>query len=118
MGVLAVSSQEEQAVASTTLGLWRSSGTVMGVALTGLIFQNALILYLDQLVTGKQKADILYEVRRSVHAINELDPLHQKQVIDAYSHALQITFALAAAMSVIMVLIITPTKLPRLGKKS
>ena len=79
MGILAVSSQEDQAVATTTLVLWRSLGTVMGVALSSLILQNALILYLDQLVTGKYKADIIYEVRRSVHAIVELDPLHQKQ---------------------------------------
>lgn len=86
MGILAASSQEEQAVATTTLSLWRSLGTVMGVALSSLILQNALILYLDQLVTGKHKADIIYEVRRSVHAIVELDPLHQKQ--GPYSHYL------------------------------
>lgn len=79
MGILVVSSQEEQAVASTTLGLWRSLGTVMGVALSSLILQNALILYLDWLVTGEHKADIIYKVRRSVHAINELNPLHQMQ---------------------------------------
>ena len=79
MGILAVSSQEDQAIVSTTLGLWRSLGMVMGVALSSLILQNALVMYLDQLVTGMHKADIIYEVRRSVHAIVKLDPYHQKQ---------------------------------------
>ena len=86
LGLLALSPQEEQAVATTTLSLWRSLGTVMGVALSSLILQNALILYLDQLVTGEDKVDIINEVRKSVHAIVDLDSFHQKQ--GQYSHYL------------------------------
>lgn len=79
MCVLALSSQEDQAVVTTTLVLWRSIGTVMGVAVSSLILQNALFMYLNQMVTGKNKAEIISQVRRSVRAIVDLDPLHQTQ---------------------------------------
>ncbi|KAI9879120.1 MAG: hypothetical protein M1830_009507 [Pleopsidium flavum] len=117
MCVLALSSQEDQAVVTTTLVLWRSIGTVMGVAVSSLILQNALFMYLNKMVTGKHKVEIIHQVRKSVHAIVDLDPRHQAQVIDAYSAALRITFASAVVASVVLLLIILPIKLPRLGKK-
>ena len=79
MSVLAVSAEEDQAVVTTTLVLWRSLGSVMGVALSSLILQNALIVYLDRFVTGKHKAKIIDGVRKSVQAISKLDPRHQRQ---------------------------------------
>ncbi len=79
MCVLALSSQEDQAVVTTTLVLWRNIGTVMGVAVSSLILQNALLVYLNRMVTGAHKAKIINQVRRSVHAIVDLDPLHQAE---------------------------------------
>ena len=79
MCVLALSSQEDQAVVTTTLVLWRSIGTVMGVAVSSLILQNALFMYLNKMVTGKHKAEIIDQVRKSVHAVVDLDPRHQAQ---------------------------------------
>ena len=79
MSVLAVSSDEDQAVATTTLVLWRSLGGVMGVSLSSLVLQNALVVYLNRLVTGDDKAMIIHEVRKSVQAILELGPAHRQQ---------------------------------------
>ena len=83
MCVLALSSQEDQAVVTTTLVLWRSIGIVMGVAVSSLILQNALFMYLNQMVTGKHKMEIINQVRKSVHAIADLDPRHQAQGMNA-----------------------------------
>jgi MFS family permease len=58
LAVLATSTQEDQAVMTSTLILWRSLGIVMGVSLSSLILQNALTAYLEQLVTGHQKDEV------------------------------------------------------------
>lgn len=55
MAVLAVSEQAEQAVVTSTLILWRSLGMVLGVASSSLVLQNALQIYLNQMVTGPDK---------------------------------------------------------------
>lgn len=58
LAVLATSTQEDQAVMTSTLILWRSLGVVMGVSLSSVILQNALTAYLERLVTGADKADV------------------------------------------------------------
>lgn len=77
VSMLATSKHEDQAVATTTLGLWRSLGSVMGVAVSSWIFQNALIYHLNDKVTGVDKDHIIALVRKSVHSISQLDPVHQ-----------------------------------------
>jgi MFS family permease len=58
LAVLATSSQEDQAVMTSTLILGRSLGIVMGVSLSSLILQNALTAYLGELVTGHKKDEV------------------------------------------------------------
>jgi MFS family permease len=55
---LALSTKEDQAVMSTTSILWRSLGTVMGVALSSLLVQNALPSYLEKYVQGEDREDV------------------------------------------------------------
>ncbi|PYH83777.1 MFS transporter [Aspergillus uvarum CBS 121591] len=118
VSVLATSEQEDQAVATTTLGLWRNLGSVMGVATSSWIFQNSLLYELDERVTGTNKADIILLVRKSVQAIAKLDPLSQHQVIGAYAAALQVTFFSAAVWAALMLLLHLRVRLPRLGSKA
>ena len=79
MCVLAVSSQEDLAVATTTIGLSRNLGMVLGVASSSLILQNALKAYLWKMVTGPDKAETIKLVRRSVESIRHLDPMPRGQ---------------------------------------
>jgi MFS family permease len=58
LAVLATSTQEDQAVMTSTLILWRSLGIVMGVSLSSVILQNVLTAYLEQFVTGKHKDEV------------------------------------------------------------
>jgi hypothetical protein len=58
MSILAVSSQADQAVVTSTLILWRSMGNVLGVAISSLVLQNALLIFLDQKVIGPDKEDV------------------------------------------------------------
>ena len=58
LAVLATSTQQDQAVMTSTLLLWRSLGVVMGVSFSSLILQNALTAYLNALVTGRHKDEV------------------------------------------------------------
>ncbi|KAJ4366081.1 hypothetical protein N0V95_000308 [Ascochyta clinopodiicola] len=117
LAVLATSTQEDQAVMTSTLLLWRSLGVVMGVSFSSLILQNALTAYLNQLVTGQHKDEIILTVRKSVRSIIDLDPKHQAQVIDAYSRSLKLTFASAIVVFAIANALVLAIQLPRLKKK-
>jgi MFS family permease len=88
VAVLATSETDEQAVATTTLGLFRNLGSVMGVAISSWIFQNSLIYHLEDKVTGADKDAIVQLVRKSVQAIVDLDPLHQSQGTTPFPHTL------------------------------
>ncbi|KAF1945234.1 MFS general substrate transporter [Clathrospora elynae] len=117
LAVLSTSTQEDQAVMTSTLILWRSLGVVMGVSVSSLILQNALTVYLERFVTGHNKHNIIQRVRKSVRSIIDLDPKHQSQVIEAYSRSLRLVFILAIAMFVIVNVLVFTIKLRHLKKK-
>ncbi|KAK2627687.1 hypothetical protein QTJ16_002333 [Diplocarpon rosae] len=117
MAILAVSEQKEQAVVTGTLILWRSLGTVLGVATSSLVLQNALYLNLGRLVSGPDQEDVIQRVRKSVRAIASLEPPYKNQVIDAYAASLRATFIMAALLSIVLVLVIAPLRLPRLAQR-
>ncbi|CAG8164483.1 unnamed protein product [Penicillium salamii] len=118
VSMLATSKQEDQAVATTTLGLWRSLGSVMGVAVSSWIFQNALIYHLNQKVTGVEKDHIIALVRKSVHSISQLDPVHRLEVTRSYSDALRMTFFSAAIWAILVLFLMCRIRLPRLRRKA
>jgi MFS family permease len=120
IAVLAVNAQDEQAVVTTTLGLLRNLGAIMGIAFSSWVFQNALLVYLGRTVTAPDdatKQEIIRTVRESIRAIHDLDPLHKAQVIAAYARSLKVTFALAIVFSVICFLLVWPVHLPRLQRQ-
>ncbi|KAF2396596.1 MFS general substrate transporter [Trichodelitschia bisporula] len=116
VAVLAVSSQADQAVMTSTLSLWRNLGTVMGVAVSSLIVQNSLVVYLNKYITGADKAETINRIRKAVRAIQDLDPLHQHEAMTAYSAALRITFLSAIIFFAITTALALPIKLPLLGR--
>ncbi|KAB2110448.1 hypothetical protein AG0111_0g2 [Alternaria gaisen] len=118
LAVLATSTQEDQAVMTSTLILWRSLGIVMGVSLSSLILQNALTSHLESLVSGHNKAKIIQRVRKSVRSIVDLDPKHQSQVIEAYSRSLRLVFISAIVIFMIVNLLEIAIDLPQLEKKA
>jgi hypothetical protein len=73
IAILAVSDPEDMAVATSTLILFRSLGTVMGVAVSSLVTQNGLTYFLNKEVTGPGREDVIRDVRRSVEAVVGLE---------------------------------------------
>ncbi|KAF2971242.1 hypothetical protein GQX73_g2394 [Xylaria multiplex] len=126
IAVLAASTQREQAVVTSTLQLWRSLGSVLGVACSSLVFQNALLLYLVAYVTAPDggpggeewKARFIERVRSSIEAVIELpDGASKDQVIVSYAAACRATFLVCLGIALVSVLLILPIRLPRLGRK-
>jgi MFS family permease len=135
IAILAVTHAHDMAVATSTLILFRSLGTVMGVAVSSLVSQNALVYYLEKFVTGKDKDAVIGEARRSVEAIVKLSPFNREQgklpiyvglrelliwstVIDAYAAAMKVTFAQCIATAVIALLLVLFIHLPRLNNQT
>ncbi|KAI0535965.1 major facilitator superfamily domain-containing protein [Xylaria digitata] len=125
IAVLAASTQREQAVVTSTLQLWRSLGSVLGVACSSLVFQNALLLYLVTYVTvpdgpgGQEwKRRFIERVRSSIEAVAELpDSIAKDQVIVSYAAACRAAFLVCLGIALVSVLLILPIRLPRLGRK-
>ena len=117
IALLSLSEQAEQSVVTSTMPLWRSLGMVIGIASSSLVVQNALVMYLNQFVTGPDKARVVLEVRKSIQAIAKLPQPYRAQVIDAYAASLRLTFIVTAALALIGLIIIVGIKVPRLGKR-
>ncbi|KAL7820885.1 major facilitator superfamily domain-containing protein [Trichoderma gracile] len=118
MAVLASSTQGEQAVVTSTLILWRCVGLVLGVAMSSLVVQNALVHYLGVFVQGPDKEDVVRRVRRSVEAVAGLEEPYREMVVRSYEAALRLTFVLCAVLAAVAVVVVLPLRLPRLGQPS
>ncbi|KAK1256250.1 hypothetical protein MKX07_008509 [Trichoderma sp. CBMAI-0711] len=119
MAILASSTQAEQAVVTSTLILWRCVGLVLGVAMSSLVVQNALVHYLDVFVVdGPDKENVVRRVRKSVEAVAELEEPYREMVVRSYEAALRLTFVLCAVLAAIAVVVVLPMRLPRLGQAS
>lgn len=115
VAVLAASTRDEQAVVMSALAIWRSLGTVLGVALSSVIVQNSLLYYLDFFVRGPRREHIMILARKSVQEIAELEQPYLGQVVQSYDAALRLAFGSCAIAAVISGLLVVRIKLPRLG---
>lgn len=87
---------------------------VLGVAVSSLCVQNALVVYLDEFVSGDRKDSVIREVRASVEAVVRLEEPYREQVIRAYEASLRLTFGLCVVLAVVSVAIVVPVRLKRL----
>ncbi|KAI0890371.1 multidrug resistance protein fnx1 [Annulohypoxylon maeteangense] len=126
MAVLAASEHREQAVVTSTLVLWRALGSVLGVAFSSLVLQNALLRFLMEYVVPPAseadpvawKAALVERVRESVQAVAALpDGVLKDQVVASYESAVRLTFLCLVGFAAVSALMIVPVKLPRLGAR-
>ena len=117
IALLAACKHEEQAVVTSTMILSRSLGTVIGVAVSSLIVQNALWKYLEQNVTGDGKEEVVRLVRQSVAAMKDLKGVHLQEAIQAYRQTLTLTFGFAVVVFVVAVGLVVMARLPTLPRK-
>lgn len=117
MALLGSSTQEEQAVVTAVLTLWRSLGMVLGVAISSLAVQNGLVHYLNKYVQGERAEEIIHLARSSVESVREMPEPYREQVIRSYDATLRFTFVCGIGLAAVAVFIIAPAKMKRLPSK-
>ncbi|KAM3466069.1 hypothetical protein NHJ6243_001146 [Beauveria neobassiana] len=115
VAVLAASTRDEQAVVMGALAIWRSLGFVLGVALSSVVVQNALLYYLGIFVRGPRRDDVITLARTAVHRIAELEQPYREQVVQSYDAALRLAFGSCIMAATISAFMVVRMKLPRLG---
>ncbi|KAK4183244.1 putative amino acid transporter [Podospora australis] len=89
----------EQAVATSTVYLIRSMGTIYGVTVTATIVQNVLLTGLPGALGDLASEELVEKLRKSLFAINELPPAAQLAVRALYCDALRIAFAASSGFA-------------------
>ncbi|KAJ3988110.1 major facilitator superfamily domain-containing protein [Lentinula detonsa] len=84
--------KEDMAVATGITYLFRTTGQVLGVSISGAIFQAALLQKLRLRIQGPGSAELIYGIQHSTNIISTLDPFQKAAAIKSYTDALQIVF--------------------------
>jgi len=93
--------KEDMSVAIGITYLFRTTGQVLGVSLSGALLQAVLLQKLRQRIQGPDAAEIIYTIRHSAQIIPTLEPHLRKAAVDAYADALRVVFICQAAINVL-----------------
>ncbi|KAF8076211.1 vacuolar amino acid permease [Lyophyllum atratum] len=102
--------KEDMAVATGITYLFRTTGQVLGVSLSGAILQAVLHQKLRERIQGPGSSEasrILYSswltlfCRRKTEIIAQLDPLTQRAAVESYADALRVVFICQVAINIL-----------------
>ncbi|GMK56737.1 hypothetical protein CspeluHIS016_0305770 [Cutaneotrichosporon spelunceum] len=96
--------REHVAVATSLSYMFRTTGQVLGVSLSGALTQAVLQRELEQRITGPGAQKIITQVRESSDSIRTLPPVQQAAAIASYQRALNAVFVCSIVLSTIGVL--------------
>ncbi|KAK4150727.1 major facilitator superfamily domain-containing protein [Chaetomidium leptoderma] len=91
----------EQAVATSTVYLIRSMGTIYGVTVTSTIVQNVLLARLPETLGDAATEELIDKLRRSLFSLGELPPALETAVRALYCDALRMAFAASSAFALL-----------------
>lgn len=100
--------REDLAVATGITYLFRTSGQVLGVSLSGALLQAVLTNKLRERITGSGAVEIIESIRHSTTIIPELPLNLQRAAVNSYADALRVVFICQAALNVICFLCCIP----------
>lgn len=101
LALIAAVDHSQQAVVTSASYAFRSTGSTIGVAIGGAIFQNVLkSKLLEYIGTGKEAMKIIDRVRERFDAIDSIPQEYRSHVEDAYMDALHAVFYVSLAMGV------------------
>ncbi|KAL0949623.1 hypothetical protein HGRIS_009668 [Hohenbuehelia grisea] len=93
--------KEDMAVATGITYLFRTTGQVLGVSLSGAVLQGVLLSKLRQRIVGPGAAEIIEAIRHSTTIIPALPEWQKQAAIDSYADALRVVFICQAAINVV-----------------
>ncbi|SPQ26461.1 bc69de1d-8619-4599-adc5-32ef77bc406f [Thermothielavioides terrestris] len=91
----------KQAVATSTVYLIRSMGTIYGVTITSAIVQNVLLARLPETLGEAATDELVERLRKSLFSLEELAPELEWAVRSLYCDALRIAFAASSAFALL-----------------
>lgn len=91
--------KEDMAVATGITYLFRTTGQVLGVSLSGTVLQAVLLGKLKERIQGPGSAQIIEQIRHSTAIIPQLEPSLRRAAIDSYADALRVVFICQAAIN-------------------
>ncbi|KAH0839647.1 vacuolar amino acid permease [Lanmaoa asiatica] len=100
--------KEDMAVATGITYLFRTTGQVLGVSLSGALVQSVLLHQLRNRITGPGASDIIEEIRHSISSIPDLAPSLRKAAMESYANALRVVFITQVAINVLVFIACIP----------
>ncbi|KAG0705491.1 vacuolar amino acid permease [Suillus ampliporus] len=98
--------KEDMAVATGITYLFRTTGQVLGVSLSGAVLQSILLRKLRQRITGPGSLEVsgIHEIR----SITDLAPALRKAAVDSYADALRVVFICQIAINILAFIACVP----------
>jgi len=93
--------KEDMAVATGITYLFRTTGQVLGVSLSGAILQAVLHQKLRERIQGPGSSEVIDLIRRRTEIIPQLDPITQRAAVTSYADALRVVFICQVAINVL-----------------
>ncbi|KAF8580262.1 MFS general substrate transporter [Ramaria rubella] len=100
--------REDMAVATGISYLFRTSGQVLGVSLTGALVQMILMRQLREKITGPGSQELIQRIRHETNFIAMLPPDIRKAATDSYAMALRAAFIFQVIVAFCMLLACLP----------
>jgi len=100
--------KEDLAVATGITYLFRTTGQVLGVSLSGALLQAILTRKLRERITGPGAIEIIEQIRHSTNLIPELEPHLRRAAVDSYADALRVVFICQAVANFLCLLCCIP----------
>ncbi|OSX59201.1 hypothetical protein POSPLADRAFT_1075481 [Postia placenta MAD-698-R-SB12] len=97
IAMIASVAKEDMAVATGITYLFRTTGQVLGVSLSGALLQAVLTRKLRERITGPGALEMIEKIRHSTSIIAELSPDLRQAAVSSYADALRIVFICQAA---------------------
>ncbi|KJA30117.1 hypothetical protein HYPSUDRAFT_125912, partial [Hypholoma sublateritium FD-334 SS-4] len=88
--------KEDMSVAIGITYLFRTTGQVLGVSLSGAVLQAVLVKKLRERIQGPNAAQVRVH---TAQIIPQLEPHHRKAAVDSYADALRVVFICQAAFN-------------------
>ncbi|KAF8268308.1 major facilitator superfamily domain-containing protein [Lactarius quietus] len=107
IAVIAGVAKTDVAVATGITYLFRTTGQVLGVSLSGTLLQSILVSKLRQRIHGPNAEESISRIRHSTDVVNSLDPVLRKAAIDSYADALRVVFICQLILNILTLLCCT-----------
>ena len=118
VGLLSSVDQKEQAVITSAVYTFRSTGTVIGITIASVVFQNILRPRLGKRLSGeKNGADIAKDIERSLRKVQELHPPLKQDILDIYMAALRAVFITLLGIGILGLIIGSTMREHKLHKR-